>query len=102
MIAGIVVGSMIIYTVGVLTGVYVGYSIRKHTESRPQKTAPTKADRRKILNLLKEQGRVTNNDVQALLNIGDSTATRYLERLENSGDIIQQGKTGRNVFYILK
>lgn len=53
----------------------------------------------KILKLLNEQGRVSNNDVEKLLGVSDSTATNYLEELEKSGQIVQQGDVGRGVFY---
>jgi predicted HTH transcriptional regulator len=56
----------------------------------------------KILSLVKEKGKVTNDEVQALLKVSDATATRYLESLEQKGQIIQQGRVGRGVFYVPK
>jgi predicted HTH transcriptional regulator len=102
MIVAVAIGSMIIYAVGVMTGAYIGYSIRKETSVPRRKPAPNEADRNKILELLKTKSKIINNDVEELLNISDATATRYLDRLEETGDIVQQGNTGRNVFYILK
>jgi len=58
--------------------------------------------KQKILKLFQKQERVTNNDVEKLLDVSDATATNYLEELEQEGVIIQQGKTGRGVFYTLK
>lgn len=61
-----------------------------------------KAERKaKIMNLVKIKGKITNNDVQKLLNLADSTATDYLDELEKEGKIIQQGKVGRSVVYVL-
>lgn len=56
----------------------------------------------KILDLIEEKGRVTNNDIEKLLNVADSTATKYLQRLEDEGKIKQEGETGRFVYYTKK
>ena len=53
----------------------------------------------KILNLLEEKRKITNNDIEELLNIADSTATKYLQKLEDEGKIKQIGETGRSVYY---
>lgn len=52
-----------------------------------------------ILILLTKQKQVTNDEVEKLLHVSDSTATRYLEILEKENKIQQQGKTGKGVFY---
>lgn len=44
-------------------------------------------------------GKVTNNDIEKLLGVADSTVTRYLEELEREGKIHQVGTEGRSVFY---
>lgn len=54
----------------------------------------------KILDLLNENGKITNNDVEELLRVADSTATKYLQRLEDRGKIKQVGVTGSGVYYI--
>ncbi len=54
-----------------------------------------------ILNLLKEKEKITNNDIEKLLGVADSTATKYLQRLEDKGKIKQIGTTGRSVYYCL-
>ncbi len=43
--------------------------------------------------------RVTNNMVEKLLKVSDSTATDYLQKLVKRGLIIQHGKHGGGVFY---
>lgn len=58
--------------------------------------------RGKILGPLKEKGEISNDDVQKALGVSDATATRYLERLEKEGKIVQIGKEGRGVIYKLK
>ena len=54
-----------------------------------------------IVSFLKEKKKITNNDVENLLNISDATATRYLKELEKKGIIEAKGK-GRGVFYQFK
>jgi len=54
-----------------------------------------------ILKVLKEKEKITNNDVEKLLNVSDATATNYLQELEDEGRIKQIGKTGSGVYYIL-
>ncbi len=44
-------------------------------------------------------GGVSNNDIEKLLGVSDSTATRYLDELEKEGKIHQVGTSGRSVFY---
>lgn len=62
-----------------------------------------KEDRKsKVLVVLKGQGRITNDDVEKLVNVSHSTATRYLDELEQEGKIIQKGTIGQSVYYVLK
>ena len=56
----------------------------------------------RILGELRSKEKITNNDVEKLLNVSDATATNYLQELENENKIEQIGKTGRSVFYRLK
>jgi len=53
----------------------------------------------KILELFDKRNEVSNDDVEKLLGVSDATATNYLEELEKEGKIIQQGDSGRGVFY---
>ena len=53
----------------------------------------------KILELLNQKTKITNNDVEKLLEVSDATATRYLDELEKSGKIKQIQSTGRGVYY---
>ena len=49
----------------------------------------------KELTLRQAQGKkakITNNDVEKLLNVSDASATNYLQELENEGKIKQVGK----------
>lgn len=56
----------------------------------------------KVLEILREKGEITNDDVEKLLGISDATATRYLDKLEKDGKIVQIGREGRFVKYRIK
>ena len=45
---------------------------------------------------------ITNDDIEKALGVSDATATRYLDKLEEDGKIVQIGKEGRFVKYHLK
>ncbi len=55
----------------------------------------------KIMTALAKTGRITNDDVQALLKCSDATATRYLAELVRRGRIKKVGTTGAHVVYVL-
>ncbi len=55
----------------------------------------------KILDFLSKHETITNNQTESLLKISNSTAYRLLEDLEREGKIIQIGKTGKDVYYLL-
>ena len=55
----------------------------------------------KILDYLRENKTITNDNVEDLLNVSDATSTRYLQELEDDSRIMQEGE-GRGVFYRLK
>lgn len=58
--------------------------------------------KRRILEEVKERGRVTNNQVQKLLGVSDATATNYLDSLEKEGLIEQVGGAKRDTYYKIK
>ena len=65
-----------------------------------EKQAEEKEKNKKaILGLLETQGSLTNNHIEQMLGIPDSTATRYLDELEKEGKVRQVGKTGQSVYY---
>lgn len=53
----------------------------------------------KVLAEAKRKGSITNDDVQALIQVSDATATRYLDALEKEGLLEADGTTGRHVSY---
>lgn len=64
--------------------------------------AEKQARKARILELLKEKGTVTNDDVESALGVSDATATNYLSELERERKIEQIGERGRFVSYQLK
>ncbi len=54
----------------------------------------------KVIGLFEEKEKITNDDVERVLSVSNTTAFRYLERLEKQGKIKQVGETGQAVFYI--
>ena len=58
--------------------------------------------KRQIVEYLKANGKASNNDVENLIGVADSTATRYLQELENEGLVVQETPAGRHVVYSLK
>lgn len=73
--------------------------IRKVIVYQGAKRGRVEENKQKILELLKEKNKITNNDVEKLLSVSDATATRYLDELEKQGKIRQVGKTGKYVYY---
>lgn len=56
----------------------------------------------KILYHLSYHDDITNDQVEKILTISNSTAERYLKDLEQQGMIVQTDKTGRSIKYVLK
>lgn len=80
------------------SGKLPAYVIEDTTPAVAQK----EARKAKIMTLITERGEVRNNDVEALLDVSDASAERYLNELESEGKITQHGTTGRNVSYTLR
>lgn len=54
---------------------------------------------RKIMDYLAARDDITNKEVRKLLGVAESTATRYLDELQEEGLIKQIGQTGRYTHY---
>lgn len=68
---------------------------------RSERQKQKQENKNKILELFKDKKKITNNDVEELLNVSDATAERYLNELEKEGRAKQIGKTGKSVYYEL-
>ena len=65
-----------------------------------EEEAQKKENLAKIEDYIKGKDQFTNDDLQNLLGVSDTTIGRYLEELEQNKVIKQVGKTGQSVYYI--
>jgi len=70
-------------------------------QPRARKALNERTQKRKdrIMTVAHKQGRITNDDVEDMFCISDSTARKYLDDLEKEGKLTQHGETGRGVYY---
>ncbi|MEX0877807.1 MAG: DeoR family transcriptional regulator [Candidatus Spechtbacterales bacterium] len=102
---GVVVGFV------VATVIYGGFKYRNITDEEGNKPGflrrgivgrrqeKKKHNVQKLKEYINDKKEVTNNEVEKLLNVSDSTATRYLNELKDEGVIEQVGDTGRGTYY---
>lgn len=65
------------------------------TEDEAQKQENFK----KIESFIADKDRFTNDDLQNMLKVSNTTIGRYLQELEDAGEIKQVGVTGKFVYY---
>lgn len=53
----------------------------------------------KIEEFITDKEKVTNDDIEKMLDVSNTTAGRYLQELEEQGKITQVGATGKFVYY---
>jgi len=58
-----------------------------------------KAREEMMLEYTKHKGKITNDEVEGMFCVSNTTAYRYLEDLEKKGKLKQIGEKGRNVYY---
>ena len=63
---------------------------------------PIAKRQRLVMEYLKRNREITNNEYQELTGVSDAQATRDLDKLEKQGIVEQIGDTGRGVRYKLK
>lgn len=99
--------TVIIFSLGILIGAIVVYFLMRNRKpsgiaSHTQKQQDEKQVRKeKILEIIREKGSVTNNDIETALDVSDASVTNYLQELEREGKIEQFGERGRFVSYRL-
>jgi len=97
---------LILIIIGIV-GIWIGYKLaikvkeRKggfgaHNVARREQVEEAK---RRIMGLFEAKEQITNDNVEELLKISNTTTFRYLEELEREGKIKQVGNPGRSVFY---
>lgn len=53
----------------------------------------------KLVDLILKQDKITNAEVEKLLNVSDATAERYLQELEKEGKLKQVGTDQKDTYY---
>ncbi len=94
--------TLIILITLIILGILLwSYRNRSNIHWSPDERSKNKAEHKKeIMTLLSAHGaRITNDDVQKLVNVSDATATRYLDELEQEKLITQVGSEGKYVYY---
>ncbi len=97
----------LIYIIIAVVGIWLGKSMASKRKSGNKQATADKKDRfekkkenkEKILTLFKHRDTIVNNDVEKLIGVSDSMATKYLQELEDDGKIEQIGSTGHAVYY---
>jgi len=85
---------------GIIIGFAISQLIRK--PQTKQELGKKESNKEKIISYLKENKKITNDQVEELIGVGDTSAYNYLEELEKEGLIEQIGKTGKYTYYRLK
>lgn len=96
---------ILILLAGVMIGIIVSFLKKPkgiNYDNIPEQTRVKEEHKEKILEYLKNNDKIVNNDVEKLFGVSDATAERYLDELEKEGKINQIGKTGHYVYYQLK
>ena len=98
--------SILIFVIGAGVGGIAVWLAMKKPEIQEEtwlieKQAKEKEENKEAILGLMESGNqpLTNNHIEQMLGIPDSTATRYLDELEKEGKVRQVGKTGQSVYY---
>jgi len=98
--------TILTFALGIITGLAIAQLLRKKQtaigKSTQAQITAKEENKDRIIAYLKQNTEATNNDIENLLKVSDSTATRYLDELEEEGKIEQIGEKGRFVKYRLK
>jgi Fic family protein len=96
---------IIAIAIGVIAGVVLAVVLGLHKPKREatdivsRQTKEKEENKKKILAFLRGKNRISNNDVEKLLEVSDATAERYLDELEKEGRLQQVGRTGKYTYY---
>ena len=81
---------IIVAVVGIALGAYFA---RKRSGNLISEQAKKKVENKeRILEFMRENEKVANNDIEKLLGVSDATATRYMNELEKEQKVRQIGK----------
>ena len=102
--------NILIYILGgVIVGIIISYFLwQKGKETAVQdigtgiitdQMKEKEANLQKIREYITGKDKITNEEIQKLLNISNATTARYFNELEQEGLIKQVGDTGQGVYY---
>lgn len=97
---------MIYLIIGLAVGFILGWTFKPAdqilSESPSEFLEQKEKNLEKVRQYVKTRDRITNNAIEHLLGVSDSTATRYLKTLEKEGLIKRIGQSGQSVYYEVK
>ncbi|MFC1720790.1 winged helix-turn-helix transcriptional regulator [Patescibacteria group bacterium] len=83
-----------------MVGYYIGAITHRGVQRLSARSKKKEKNKSQILDFLRKNGEIRNNDIEELLGVSDATATRYLDELEKEGKITQRGES-KGTFYTL-
>ena len=95
---------LVYFSIGVVVGYWAWLSLGMAENKMKREGEASEGLHREelILKFIENKREVKNHDIQKLLGVADSTATKYLQKLEDKGLVEQIGDAGRSVYYKLK
>ncbi len=84
---------------GIFFGTKASSKLYSSKQGKEGASADITSDDGKVLQILNERGKVTNEEVEKLLTCSHSTAFRILNKLKTAGKIKQEG-VGRGIYYV--
>lgn len=96
---GLIVGIMVAGIVYLLWPKKVKTMTRTKTVYVAEDEAKKNENLEKIEDYVADKDKFTNNELQKVLGVSDTTIGRYLQELEDRRKIKQVGKTGKSVYY---
>ncbi|MEX0998373.1 MAG: DUF6804 family protein [Thermodesulfobacteriota bacterium] len=91
--------SAVVLTIFIISGRKKIDDVKNNNRFISEQSENKERNKKAILEIMKTQHPLTNDQVEQLLGISDATATRYFDELEKEGKVRQVGKTGRHVYY---
>ena len=91
----------IILIIGIFVGVIIALVLSEDDEPVliKKQSFEKKDNLKKITKFVKDKGKVSNDDVERICKVSNTSAWRYLEELENMGELRQVGESGQSVYY---